>query len=105
MTNDRLSILVTHVDGAAVLALQGEVDSFNANCLRQSVVAICELGVPVVLDMHLVTYMDSSGISALIAVSEAAHELRSSVHVTRASDQVRRVLSLTGLDNHFLAEP
>lgn len=101
-TDDRLSILVNHSDGVAVLTLSGEIDSFNSNCLRESVAAVCELGVPILLDMSLVTFIDSSGVSALIALCGVANGLSSSVRIARPSAQVRRVVSLTGLDDMLL---
>lgn len=58
--DDRLTIELTHLDGAAVLVLAGEIDAFTAPALLESVERVCELGVPVVLDMALVTFIDSS---------------------------------------------
>ncbi|HSP27009.1 MAG TPA: STAS domain-containing protein [Ilumatobacteraceae bacterium] len=103
-TADRLLIIVNHFDGVAVLALRGEIDAHNANCLRDSVAAVCELGVPVALDMDQVTFMDCAGIGALIAASRFTLELSSSLRITRPSRQVRRILSLTGLDEVLLVE-
>ena len=102
--NDRLSTQMTHLNGVAVLTLQGEIDIYTAPCLRESIERVCALGVPVLLDMEHVTFMDSSGLSALIAASGVADGLFSSVQIMRPSDQVRRVLSLTGLDKVLLTE-
>ena len=105
MKEDFLSIHVTHLNGVAVLALRGEIDGATAPRLRESVEQVCDLGVPVVLDMNQVTFMDSSGISALIAASGICTGVPRSVRIDRPSDQVRRVLSLTGLDTILLLEP
>jgi anti-anti-sigma factor len=58
--------------------------------------------VPVVLDMDAVTFIDSSGISALVAASVVADDLSSSVQICRPSAQVLRVLARTALDTMFL---
>ena len=102
--DERLSIQVTHLDGVAVLTLRGEIDGFTAPRLRESVAQAGALSVPVVLDMELVTFMDSAGISALIDASGIANGARKPVHITRPSNQVLRVLSLVGLDSVFLAD-
>jgi anti-sigma B factor antagonist len=92
-------------DGTAVLELRGEIDAVTAPRLRESVERARELGVPVVLDMELVTFMDSSGIAALIHASRVADGLPNPVQIYRPSDQVRRVLLITGLDEVFAPQP
>ena len=100
-----LATQVTHLDGVAVLALRGEIDAFSAPHLRESVQRACELGVPVVLDMALVTFIDSSGITALLSASGVANGVPSKVQIQRPSNEVRRVLSIAGLDKVFRLEP
>lgn len=99
---DLLTIQVMHSEGVAVLACRGEIDVATAPHLRESVERACELGVPVVLDMSLVTFMDSSGISALLLAFGVVGELPNKVHIQSPSDEVRRVLSIAGLDELFL---
>lgn len=103
--DDLLSIAVAHLDGSVILAIRGEIDALTAPCLRRSIERACELGVPVVLDMERVTFMDSSAIAALIAASGLADRRPTSVQIQNPSDQVRRVLTVTGLDTAFLSEP
>lgn len=55
--------------------------------------------------MERVTFMDSSGIAALIAASGIADGHPSFVQIQEPSDQVRRVPTLTGLATTFLSEP
>ena len=103
--DDDLAIHLAHVNGVALLTIRGEIDALTAPRLRESVERGCEFGVLVVLDMERVTFMDSSAIGALVAASGIADGLPSSVQIHRPSDQVRRVLTLTGLATTFLAEP
>lgn len=103
--DDLLQIQLTHLDGVAVLTIRGEIDAHTAPRLRESVERGCELGVPVVLDMERVTFMDSSGIAALIAASGMANGHPGSIQIQRPSDQVRRVLTLTGLATTLLSDP
>jgi anti-anti-sigma factor len=46
--------------------------------------------------------MDSSGLRALLTVAAGAPASFRSVRINSASEQVRRLLSITGLDEHFL---
>ena len=102
---DLLVIQLTHLDGAAVLELRGEIDLATAPRLRESVLQARELGVPVVLDMSLVTFMDSSGINALVRASGVDCGAPSPIQIQRPSDRVRHVLSMTGLDKVFPIKP
>jgi anti-anti-sigma factor len=102
---DLLAIQLTHLDGEAVLTLRGEIDLASAPRLRESILQVRERGVPVVLDMALVTFMDSSGISALIEASGVASGAPSPVQIRSPSDRVRQVLSITGLDKVFAVKP
>ena len=88
---DLLAIDLTHLDGEAVLTLQGEIDLATAPRFRDSVLRARELGVPVVLDMALVTFMDSSGINALVKASGVACGAPSPVQIHRPSERVRHV--------------
>lgn len=102
---DRLAIQLTRLDGVAVVEVRGEIDALTAPHLQESVQLACEWGVPVVLDMARVTFMDSSGVSALLVVSGVGNGRPSSVHVQRPSEAVQRTLSIAGLDETFLLEP
>ena len=96
---DVLAIQLKHLDGVAVLAVRGEIDADTAPHLRESVERARELGVPVILDMAQVTFMDSSGITALfLACGGTSDALSNPVQIQRPFDQVRRVLCLTGVD-------
>lgn len=103
--NDPLDVRLAHLGGVAVLMLSGQIDTVTAPRFHESLQRVCELGVPVVLDMGLVTFMDSSGISALVDACGVTRALPNAVQIHRPSDQVRRLLSLTGLDDIFVVEP
>jgi anti-sigma B factor antagonist len=102
---DHLAIELIHLDGVAVLALRGEIDISTAPRLREAVQHAIESGVPIVLDMAEVTFMDSSGISTLVETAGVSRGLSSRVQIQRPSNQVRRILSLTGLADVFQLEP
>jgi anti-sigma B factor antagonist len=103
MTDHRpLSIRVETGAGNAVVLLDGELDAFTAPEFTQTVEQVLESGLAVSLDMDSVTFMDSSGLRALLTVAAGAPASFRSVRINSASEQVRRLLSITGLDEHFL---
>jgi anti-sigma B factor antagonist len=86
-------------DGHVILAVAGEVDLATAPQLAQCLTAITDRDVRV--DLSAVTFLDSSGVSALVAGSRAltagGHRLRT----FGERDNVRRVLEISGLDSLF----
>jgi len=80
--------------GDAVLRLGGELDQSNADQLLDAVRLVIELGPPrLVFDLEELSFMDSSGISALIFAANALPD----VSVRNSSPIVRRILEATGL--------
>lgn len=84
-----------------VLAPSGELDLAASTCLRAAVVEACNEGLPVVVDLTDVTYLDSAALAVLVA----AHRLLQAdgCHLTLrgASSRVQRVLEITGLRRLF----
>ena len=86
-----------------VVALAGDIDLANAEDLKSlGLMAIKAPGVKVLeFDMSAVTFMDSSGIGALISVHNAAEPRGVTVRIGAASDPVLRVLHIAGLNEVF----
>lgn len=103
MADGQLLVDLLHLDGAGVLAVRGEIDAASAPVLREAVERVQALEVPVVIDLAGVTFMDSSGLSVLVEATLRAGDA-ASVCVRNASEQVLRVLEVTGLDSLICAE-
>jgi anti-sigma B factor antagonist len=96
----RLTITTTIDDaGQVILAVAGEVDLATASQLAECLTAITDRDVNV--DLAGVTFLDSSGVSALVvgsrAITESGHRLRT----FGEQDNVRTVLEISGLDTMF----
>lgn len=95
------SVEVTWLPDAAVVSLDGEVDFANAESLKSALHAALTArhgsGV-VCCDLSRVSFMDSSGLAALIAAHRRAarHDVR--LCLTGAHGAMRRILQLTELD-------
>ena len=81
------------------VAISGELDMAAAFKLETHLDAL--LAAPdtqaVVLDLAEVTFIDSAGVGALLAVRERAQQLGIELAISRVSGRVQRVLDATGL--------
>lgn len=88
----------------AIRTLQpsGILDGNNANDLRNQVMDLIRNGTSVVLiDFQDVTFMNSSGIGALVATLKAVRDAGSQLFICSLSDQVKIIFSLTKMDRIF----
>lgn len=87
-------------EGAAPLtvAATGELDAASATVLREALTGAREQGDPVVLDLAGVTFIDSSGLRVIVSEHQAASDADRSLRIVGASDRVRRIFEMTGLE-------
>ena len=90
-------------DGTACVAVLGEIDFTNADEVARAFRAAVTTWSPTVLrvDLQAATFMDSTGLGALIEGYRAATERTSRFVVVNASPGFRRVLTVTGLCEFF----
>jgi anti-anti-sigma factor len=89
----------------ARVAVAGEVDLATAHLLCDRLLGVLREQAPAVLDVDLagVTFLDCTGISALVAVRNATLQAGHQMRITQPQPIVRRVLELTGLLDLFTA--
>lgn len=95
-----LSITTSMLAGGVVeIVLAGEIDVENAYEIREAIAGQLSHARPALiqLDMHLVTFIDSVGISALVAAFQIAAVSGVKLVVTRPSRFAHRQLWVTGL--------
>ena len=86
-------------DGVAVLRLEGRLNMVSAARLKKAVTdSVDRGGARVVVDLAAVSFMDSSGLGALIAGLENARRGGGDLRITGVTQQVATVLALTNLD-------
>jgi anti-anti-sigma factor len=99
---------ITAVPGDTVctLVLQGEVDLAVADdILALGTVSLAEATTQtLILNLHAVTFIDSSAIGTLIRLRNLAAESNKHLQLAHVPHRVRHVLTLTGL-NHTFDEP
>jgi anti-anti-sigma factor len=81
-----------------VVQLPAEIDLAVGAELRDRLLAgLTRDGVHLVVDARKVTFMDSTGINALVRARERAELMGGSIHVVSDSRTVRRLLEITQL--------
>ena len=90
-------------DGTAVVEVRGEVDFTNADEVSQAIQAAVREWHPrrVRVDLDHATFIDSTGLGALISGYRTAVEEHVGYVIVNPSDAFRRVLSVTGLCELF----
>ena len=99
---DQLRIEVRQESDRAVVALDGELDMANAPLL-QSVVEGSDLDgdIAVVLDLDQLQFIDSTGLRIILLARERCQQRGQEFAVTRGTQQVQRLLSVTGVGEHL----
>ncbi|MGV9993601.1 STAS domain-containing protein [Streptomyces sp. NPDC003374] len=97
---ERLLITRTTTDdGTHVVTLAGEIDLDGSARLREALLSGVAGGPGTVVDLGAVTFMDSSGINALITAHQATQEAGTRLCLAAPQDAVLRVLQLVGVDS------
>jgi anti-anti-sigma factor len=98
--------VVRHVAGTrTVLVLDGDLDVHSAPLVQQAVAAALREGAgDVVLDLHDVSFVDSSGLGALIACHKRARRDSCRLVLRSPSHRVARLLAVTTLDRVLTVE-
>jgi anti-sigma B factor antagonist len=85
-------------DGLIELALSGEIDLASVPAIRDRVSArLADSDAGIVIDLTEVTFIDSSGIGALITCQRMATAAARTYRVVNAQGRVADVLDLTGV--------
>jgi anti-sigma B factor antagonist len=88
--------------GAAVLWVQGEVDTLTATLFADAVAELVDGPEPtLVVDLTGVTFLASSGLAVLIQGAHRAEERNARLRLVVATRAVWRPLEITGTDQLF----
>jgi anti-anti-sigma factor len=88
-------------DGRDVLHVSGEIDLQVADELRGAGLAAVSAD-GVAIDLSEVTFIDSSGLAALIEINNVTQSAGQRLTLVSPSRTVRRILELTGLTQAFM---
>jgi anti-sigma B factor antagonist len=89
-----------------VVAVAGEVDVHSAPQLREGLTAeLQSASSAVVVDLTHVSFLDSTGLGALVAVRTAAGDKGIALPVVCTSERIMKLFTITGLDGVFDIHP
>lgn len=86
--------------GATVVVLQGELDLYNAQPVRDALTSAAEGAQRLVVDLGEVTFVDSTAMGLLIEARSRLAD-RSAFVLAAPAMETRRALQVSGLDKHF----
>ena len=96
---------VDRLDGSVVVHLAGELDLYNAQDVRQALLACTEeQPTRLVVDLAGVEFIDSTVLGVLIEARSRMNE-RQAFLLAAPGTETSRALALSGLDRHFGVHP
>ncbi|BCJ74763.1 hypothetical protein CS0771_43070 [Catellatospora sp. IY07-71] len=106
-TPPQLSHLIVAADGEVRVALAGEVDLAVADELHRWLTGAAgdHPGLPVVVDMSAVTFIDSSGIRAFVRARADVTAAGCGMRLVNTTGMALRVLQVAGVYTHLSGEP
>lgn len=101
---DRLSVLTTVTDGIQIVAPAGEDDHQTGPALRDALKPRSPQ-LHIVIDMHDVTFMDSSGVNILLVAHHELHDADGWLRLAALNDPAQRIVQIVGLDTLIPCHP
>ena len=101
-TIDLRASAIDHPDRVVEYNLRGELDLLTAPLIDEWVsTALTHGAVKIILDLSGVTFIDSSGLQALVQADDVAWRSGTRVVLRGANERVERLLQLTSLHKRF----
>jgi anti-sigma B factor antagonist len=88
--------------GSALVNIQGRLDAATAPTFKQQITeAISQGKVRLALHIAHVSFMDSTGLGALVAALKATRRANGDISIIAPSPQVQKLFRLTAMDRVF----
>jgi anti-sigma B factor antagonist len=101
MNTDPVSI---EIDDGGAIVVTGEIDMAAGPIIDAAITTQEERGLPVVIDLRAVTFIDSSGLRSLLGASRRAQDREATVVLRAVGPEVARLLDITGTTRMFEIE-
>lgn len=100
--SEHLRIDVRNESDRVVLGLHGELDLLGAPLLQKQIESaeVQATGI-VVLDLQDLQFIDSAGLRVILAAHERAHSQGQEFALTRGPEQVQRLFTIAGVNEHL----
>lgn len=98
----QLDLDLTELDGFTVVTATGEIDLATVPMLKQTLDdLVMESKVHLVVDLTPVTFLDSTGLGALIGARRKVYPFRGSLAIVCDNERILKLFTITGLDRVF----
>jgi anti-sigma B factor antagonist len=98
MVQNDLEVVVQLADGAATLALRGDIDAYTGPSLTEYLdAAVAETDGNVTVNLANVAFVDSSGIAVLVGAAKRLRERGHELVVEEPAARVSKILEMTGV--------
>ena len=87
--------------GYVIAALSGELGIASAPALREQLLSLLRAASHLIIDLSAIDRADAGGMAVLVGSRRRARLLGGSLRLAAPSPEVARVLSATGLNQHF----
>ncbi|HEX5928934.1 MAG TPA: STAS domain-containing protein [Solirubrobacterales bacterium] len=105
ISDGTLALRIADDGTECMIVLRGELDLANAGTAETALETALASGMPVVLDMRALEFIDSTGIALLVRAIQGDGSAGRLSFVPSEFDAVNKVLALTGVDERMaLAE-
>ncbi len=102
----KIKKLPSTFDNRALIVLEGRLNAVSAPDLKKQLKHLAKRGnVYIVVDMAGVSFLDSSGLAALVSGLKAAREAGGTLKLAGVNEQARQVFEITRLDQVFELYP
>jgi anti-anti-sigma factor len=98
---EELSVTVRSERGVVIAAVAGDIDMSTVAGLRERLFELADGGLPLIVDLNRVAFIDSAGLGVLIGAARRAAQHGGSVHAVCSRPQTRKLLWLTGVDRRI----
>ena len=98
---DELSVSVRRERGVAIAAVTGDIDMSTVGELRERLLELADSGQPLIVDLNRVTFIDSTGLGALIGTARRAEQHGGSLYAVCSRPEARKLLWMTGVDRRI----
>jgi anti-anti-sigma factor len=106
VSSDLLEIMVSHSEGSTVVALTGELDATTAPRLYAEFAELSRGGhCNVELDLAHLEFMDSSGLSVVVAEHKRAQASGGGLVILSPVRRVIRLFQVSGLMSYLVVKP
>jgi len=86
----------------SVMVLDGDIDIYTSSDLKDMLLDQVDIGIKnIIVDLELVSYIDSSGIGVFISTLAALKKLGGTMCIIKPSESVKKVFELTKLTSFF----